>query len=116
MAGFFLNETFKLYLQIIHGLINGFDRPDAAFRLFNLEIDSRVVLHANDSQKSSDSLGRVSASSDYFTHIRRVCFESYKNSHFVNLSVNADRGRIVNYRFNDVFKKFFVSHFISVPS
>ena len=100
--------SFLEILEIGHGLVKSlFDACGlgAAVRLVDLEVYAGIVLHADDTEQSADSLGSVALAADDLAHILRVDGELHENAHFIYRAFDLYITWVVDESFDYVFEK-----------
>ena len=104
-----------LEIQVRHRLVYGLRGLGgdgwSAGRLGDLEIDSRVILHADDAKEGSDGLGGIALAADDLAHVGWIDIEGEENAHLVHRSIDLYVVRILDQRFYQEVEEFRVSFY-----
>lgn len=94
-------------LYLINDLVDGlrFCGTRAAYRFIDLEIDPGVTFHTDNSEEDAERLGGFSAFAYNLSHVVRMNREREQYAHLINSARSLDRFRVIDQRFDCVFKK-----------
>ena len=90
------------------GLTGAFGRAEAAFRLVDLEVDARVVLHADDAQKGANRFGGVAGAADDLTHVFCIQIEHEQHTHLIYRAADRYVFRVIYQTFDNEFQKLLI--------